>query len=132
MATMIQAYQTYRPRIQRGIPADLEEVARFIALSTGLDHWQIHMVLGKLHDAIIHYARQGRGVKLKEIISLWPTMNCKGVFSLGQRLNPRLLAALNHAVRFKAPIKHFERLFWSKADYRAAWNAEHPDDPIED
>ena len=132
MAQMIEAYNAFRPRIRRGVTADLDEVSRFIAHSTGLDSCQIRMVLGKLHDATLHYVRQGRGVQLEGIINLWPTINCKGAFSLGRRIFPRLLKDLNELDLFKARIDNFEHREWSNEDYRAAWNEAHPDDPIED
>ena len=132
MAKLIQAYGRYGPRIELGTTAGHEEIAAYIAESTGLDRREIRMVLGKLQDATLHYARQGRGVKLEGIARLWPTVNAKGVLSLGRRVDGELVEALNEMDLFKARIEHYERRTWEAQDYRNAWNEEFPDDPIED
>lgn len=62
MAKLIQAYNRYCPKIRWGKPAGHEEISAYISESTGLDKHESRMVLGKLHDAILHYTRQGRGV----------------------------------------------------------------------
>ena len=84
MANILQAYQRYRPRVVRGEPAGHAEIADYIGESTGLDKHEIRMSLGKLADAIIHYARMGRGIKLEGILSLWPTTDTTGEFSFGK------------------------------------------------
>ena len=131
MAHILEAYNLYGPRIRRGVTADLDEVARFVAQSTGLDDSQIRMVLGKLRDAVLHYTQQGRGITLEGIIHLWPTIDRHGEVSLGRRLNHRLLKALNRLERFKAHIDNFEHREWKPDDYHTAWDEDHPLDPIE-
>ena len=132
MAQIIEADALYGPRIRRGVTVDLDEIARFVAQSTGLDRCQIRMVLGKLQDAVLHYTRQGRGVTLEGIIHLWPTINCQGTLSLGRRVNRYLLKALNRLEHFKAPIDNLEHGEWKHEDYHTAWDEDHPLDPIED
>ena len=131
MAKMIQAYRRYGPQIVRGTTANLDEVSAYIAESTGLDKHEIRMVLGKLHDAVLHYAQQGRGVKLEGLLSLWPTMNTKGQLSFGRRFAPDLGKAINVIENFHGRIDHYEHRDWTEEDYRNAWNEEFPDDVIE-
>ena len=132
MAQMIEAYTLYCPRIRRGVTADLDEVSRFVAHSTGLDRCQIRMVLGKLQDAVLHYTRQGRGVTLEGLVHFWPTIDRHGEIALGRRVNRRLLKALNVLELFKARIDNFEHREWKPDDYHTAWDEDHPLDPIED
>ena len=131
MAKMIQAYRRYGPRITLGAAVELDEMSAYISESTGLDKHEIRMVLGKLEDTILHYARQGRGVKLEGILSLWPTINTKGKLSFGRRFAAALGKALNNMDLFRARIENYEHRDWTEEDYRNAWNAEFPDDPIE-
>jgi len=131
MAKLIQAYRRYGPRIERGKAADHEEVSAYIAESTGLDRHEIRMVLGKMQDALLHYGRQGRGVRLEGIVSLWPTIDTKGRFSFGRRFDSSLEAGLNDADKFVGRIENHEHRDWTEQDYRNAWNAEFPNDPIE-
>jgi hypothetical protein len=131
MAKLIQAYNRYCPKIRRGKPAGHEEISAYISESTGLDKHESRMVLGKLHDAILHYARQGRGVKLEGIVSLWPVIDTKGRLSLGRRFDSSLGEELNDKKWFVAIVDNIERLLWGEQEYRDAWNAEFPDDPIE-
>jgi len=132
MGKMIQAYRRYGPKIQKGASAGHDEVSAYISESTGLDRHEIRMSLGKLQDAILHYARQGRGVKLEGIISLWPTIDTKGVVSLGRRFDSSLKKELADMEKFVARIENYERRDWGGQEYREAWNAEFPEDPIED
>jgi hypothetical protein len=130
MAKLLQAYRRYGPQVQRGTTAGHDEISAYIAESTGLDKHESRMMLGKLCDAILHYARQGRGVKLEGIISLWPKVDSKGQLSFGRRFDKALEKGLSEG--FAGRIENFERRGWTEQDYRDAWNAEFPDDPIED
>jgi hypothetical protein len=87
-------------------------------------------VLGKLCDAILHYAHQGRGVKLEDIINLWPKVGTKSRLSFGRRFDSALEKGLGEG--FAGRIENIERRGWTGQDYRAAWSAGFPDDPIED
>jgi hypothetical protein len=130
MATLLQAYNRYGPRIQRGTLAGHEEIAAFIAGATGLDKHEIRCVLGKLQDALLHYARQGRTVKLEGIVQFWPTIDIKGTLSLGRRFDGVVTKKLNNLEKLAARVDNYERRTWEEQDYRDAWNAEFPDDPI--
>jgi hypothetical protein len=132
MARMIQAYQRYRPRIRRNKLATLDHIADYISASTGLDKYEIKLVLGKLQSATLHFARQGRGVRLEGIVSLWPIIDTHGKFRLGRRFNSTLTAELNDLSAFGAYVSNYERCEWTAEDYRNAWDAEFPGDPIED
>jgi hypothetical protein len=132
MAKLIQAYQRYCPRVKTGKTADLDEIAAYVAESTGLDKREIRMVLGKLQDATLHYARQGRGVKLEGIATLRPKADSRGTLSLGRRLDAALCKELNDMEKFAAQIENYEHRTWEEVDYRNAWNEEFPDDPIEE
>ncbi len=131
MATFLQAIQRFRPRIRRGKPAGHAEISTYIGESTGLDRHEIRMALGKLSDALLHYARQGRGIKLEGILSIWPTIDTKGKLSFGKRFNIDLMDEFNNMKLFQGQIENVDRLQWSKQDYIDSWNAEHPEDPIE-
>ncbi len=132
MAKMIQAYRRYGPKIRKGKPVGHEEISAYIAESTGLDKHESRMMLGKLRDAILHYTRQGRGVRLEGIVTIWPTINTKGHISFGRRFDKVMEKELNDKKWFIAIVENAERISWSEQDYRDAWNAEFPDDPIED
>ena len=130
MASILQAYHAYGPGIERGRTVDLDEMARFMALSTGLDRCHIRMVLGKIHDTILHYARQGRGVYIEDVVTLWPVMSTRGAISLGWRISATLRRALNALPLFRGRINNYEHRDWATEDYRQAWDQDHPDDPI--
>jgi len=130
MAKLIQAYRRYGPQVQGGPLADHDEITAYIAESTGLDKHEVRMSLGKIQDAILHYARQGRGVKLEGIVSPWPVMDAQGHLSFGRRFASELEAELNDTDKFTARVTNYEHRTWSEQQYRDAWNAEFPNDPI--
>jgi len=131
MAKIIQAYRRYGPKIKRDKTAHMSEIADFIVERTGVEKRVVCDVLKTLQDAILHFARQGRGVRLDGIISLWPIVNTKGNITFGRRFASGLGRALNNIDRFNGHLKNYERRNWCEEDYRCAWNEEFPDDPIE-
>jgi hypothetical protein len=131
MAKLIQAYRRYGPKVKRAKLVAHDYLSAYIAESTGLDKHESRMMLGKLHDAILHYARLGYSVKLEGIVTLWPTVDTKGHLSLGRRFDSSLETELNDKRLFLAEIENAENILWAEQDYRDAWNAEFPGDPIE-
>ena len=130
MAKLIQAYRRYGPQVQRGTTAGHEEISAYIAETTGLDKHQIRMVLGKMQDATLHYARQGRGVKLEGIVTLWPVSDAQGRLSFGRRFDVSLEEELNDMDKFTGRLENYEHRTWTEQQYRDAWNTEFPADPI--
>jgi hypothetical protein len=131
MASRISALNHYRPQIEYGETADWREVARYIAMHTGLSRSDVIRVLLELNDAIIHFNLDGRGVKLEGLGTYLPNVNYRGVFDVAHRLDRGLKRALNRKGDFNGRIRNKRNIGKTADEIYALWNREHPDDPVD-
>lgn len=64
MAKMVQAVQKFGPKVVYGPTAKIDELAGWMARSSGLNPHAARMALGELSDAILFYLRRGSPVTL--------------------------------------------------------------------
>jgi hypothetical protein len=131
MASRISALNHDRPQIEYGETADWREVARYIAMHTGLSRSDVIRVLLELNDAIIHFNLDGRGVKLEGLGTYLPNVNYRGVFDVAHRLDRGLKRALNRKGDFNGRIRNKRNIGKTADEIYALWNREHPDDPVD-
>ncbi len=130
MATMIQAYQVYSPRVTIERVMEMDSVETYIEDRTGFNDSTIHAVLRELHSALLFYARQGYSVRLDGVGLFSPTIDKDGTFSFNVRPDKKLLLRFNDDGKFYGKLRNKEMIGKTEKDYRRRWNDEHPDDKI--
>jgi hypothetical protein len=131
MASRISVINHYRPQIEYGETADWREVAEFMESISTLSKSDIIGVLTGLQDAVLHFNRRGRGVKLEGLGIYLPNINYQGKLDVAHRLDKNLKRALNNG-SFDGKVRNKKNIGKSAAEVVAMWNAGHPDDLVID
>jgi nucleoid DNA-binding protein len=131
MAKMLQAYRVYGPRVDANRTAQLDTVAEWMAMRTGLNKSEVLMVLQEIGDAVVYFNAQGTPVKLPAVGTFTPGIDRHGTFKVNFRADQALKNQLNAADAFTGEIKNQGNIGIDDDAYRALWDADHPDDPIE-
>ena len=130
MARLVQAVARYGPRAVDGPQARTEELADWMVVA-GLNRNVARMVLGEIGNAIRFHLLRGSPVVIPGVGRLRVTV--------GQDLEPRLRFVPDRALlrdvrdreQFSGRIANARRADWTHEAYKAAWDAEFPDDPLE-
>ena len=130
MATTIQAYQAYSPRVTIERVMEMDQVEAFIEDRTGFNDSTIHGVLRELHSALLFYARQGYSIRLDGVGLFSPTIDKDGNFSLNVRPDKKLLLRFNDEGKFYGRLRNKDMIEKTEDDYIQRWNDEHPKDKI--
>jgi len=131
MAKLIQAYKAYGPQVELGHTIQLDRVAEWMAMRTGLNKSEIMMTLQEINEAILFFNSQGIPVKLPGVGTFTPSIDGEGVFKVNLRADPALKKGMNSPDRYNGPVTNRENIGLGKADYKALWDTAHPDDPLE-
>jgi hypothetical protein len=100
-----------------------------MANNSTLSRADIIAVLTGLQQAVVHFHRQGRGVKLEGLGTYLPNINYRGEFDVAHRLDRELKRALNGG-SFSGKIRNKRNIGKTTAEIIALWNSEHPDDQV--
>ena len=131
MATFIQAVTKFAPRLHRQPTIRMEELAERLAELTGLRSSQATMMLEELSAALIHYCRRGHGLELPGIGYFRPSLRNDGRLRILYRPDQRLLRTLAGLEGYRGEVANVENVGLDPLQYKALWDAEHPDDPLE-
>lgn len=131
MAKIVQAVRKYGPKVERYRTADLDDVAEWMAGHTGINRSEVVMLVIELHEALLFFNRQGRAVKLPDIGTFSPGLDRQGNLRINFRADVRLKNQFGRWDKYNGRVHHKNRIGWSDAAYKAVWDAEHPDDPLE-
>ncbi len=131
MAKIVQAVRKYGPKLERHSTAQIDSVVEFMAHSTGLNRGEVLMVLAELHEAILFYNQMGQAVKLPDIGTFSPGMDRHGNLRTNFQAAVRLKNKMSDRTRYSGGIKNRNRIGWTDQEYKALWDSEHPDDPLE-
>ena len=74
MASRVSAINHYRPQIEYGETAEWREVAEFLAARSTVSPADVIAVLTGLQEALLHFHRQGRGVRLEGLGTCLPSI----------------------------------------------------------
>jgi hypothetical protein len=132
MARKITAIRRYRPEIQRKRTRQTPEIIEDMCRSTTLSRGVIRNVVAQLQEALIDNFHEGRAVKFEGLGTFTPTIRMDGSLDVLFRPEPDMLRQLNDRTRFKAKILNRSSIGKSADDLIAQWNAEHPEDPVEE
>lgn len=131
MASLVQAVAAYGPRLELARTAQLEDVVEWMAQHTGLNTGEVVMVLYEIHDALLFFSRQGTPVKLPGVGTFTPSIDRHGAFRLNFRADPSLKRGLNLTGAYRGEIQNKGHTGLDNATYKALWDADHADDPLE-
>ena len=132
MAKKITAIRRYQPEIKREPTRQTRQVVEDVARHTGLNEGQLRFVVYELRDAILAAHRQGQAVKIDDFGTFTPVIRIGGDLDILFRPDPDLLRELNNRTKFHAKILNKASIGKSADDLVARWNAEHPEDPVEE
>ena len=121
----------YGPKLRRMPTAQLDDVVEWMAGHTGLNRGEVLLMLAELHDAILFFNRQGRAVKLPDIGTFSPGIDRHGRLRVNFRADVSLKKQMAWRHEYHGDILNKSRIGWTDAQYKALWDAEHPDDPLE-
>ena len=110
----------------------MPEIVEDMSRSTALNQGSILNVVYQLRDSILMAHRHGQAVKIEGLGTFTPTIRIDGSLDILFRPDPDMLRQLNDRSRFRAKILNRANIGKSADDLVAQWNAEHPDDPVED
>ena len=131
MAKIVHAVRRYGPKLERLPTAQIDDVVEWMASRTGLNRSEVLMVVAELHEAILFFNREGRAVKLPDIGTFAPGIDRDGNVRINFQTAVRLKKALARRDQYTGRIRNKARIGWTNADYKALWDAENPDDPLE-
>ena len=132
MAKKITAISAYRPELKRMKTMQTRRVVDYIAGHTGLDEGEIRFVTYELRDTIVFAHRAGQAVKIDGFGTFTPIMRPDGTLDTVFRAAPEMRDLLRDKHKISATILNRSSIGKSADELAARWNAEHPDDPVED
>lgn len=130
MANLLQAVNQYGPKIELKTTAQLEKVAEWMAMRTGLNKSEVMMVLQEMSEAILNFTKDGTPVKLPGIGTFTPTMDREGIFNISLRADTALKNGLNAPGAYGGGIANKARVGITNEKLKELWDADHPDDPL--
>ena len=131
MAKFIQAVAQYGPRAELKPTAQLEKVAEWMAMRTGLNKSEVMMVLQEQSEAILYFNKDGIPVKLPGVGTFTPSVDGEGAYSISFRADMALKNGINTPNAYEGVVKNSERIGLTKEQYKELWDSEHPEDPLE-
>ena len=100
--------------------------------STTLSRGVIRNVVDQLQETLMASFHDGRAAKIEGLGTFTPTIRMDGRLDVLFRPEPDMLRQLNDKTRFQAKILNRSSIGQSADDLIARWNAEHPEDPVEE
>lgn len=131
MARIVTAVSAFGPRIRQRSSARTKELAEWISRSCGLNNNQVQLALGELSDAVIFYLAKGMPVSIDGVGRVVVTVSRRGDRRVRMIAAGRVKKWIADNSYFNASIDNEDRISWTDADYKAAWDAAHPDNPLE-
>jgi hypothetical protein len=131
MANLLQAVNAYGPKIVLNKTVDLPEVSNWISMRTSVNKSEVQAILQELSDCLLFFNNLGTPVKLSKIGTFTPSVNREGERKLNIRLDVALKRGINDDGDFNANIINKANIGLTNEQYKALWDADHPDDPLE-
>jgi len=131
MAKLLQAIQALRPKLELHKTAQLEAVAKWMAMRTGLNKSEVMMVLQEQNEVILFFNNQGIPVKFPGVGIFTPNISREGEYRVNFRTDVALKKGINQTDAFTGVIVNPDRIGLDDLGYKDLWDAEHPEDPLE-
>ena len=130
MSTILQAVNQYGPKLEFKPTAQLEKVAEWMAMRTGLNKSEVMMVFQESSEAILYFCKDGQAVKIPGVGTFTPSMDRNGEVLINFRADMELKNGINTPDAYGGVIVNRERIGWTNAQYKELWDADHPSDPL--
>jgi len=127
----MQAVRDYGPKVKLNPTAQLEQVADWMAMRTGLNKSEIQMVLQETNEAILYFNSQGTPVKLPGVGTFTPSVSREGTFKINFRADAGLKKRINAGDAYSGQMINKNRIGLDNAGYKELWDADHADDPLD-
>jgi hypothetical protein len=131
MARIVEAVRDYGPKVDLNPTAQLEQVADWMAMRTGLNKSEVMMVLQETNEAILYFNSQGAPVKLPGVGTFTPSVDRGGTFKINFRADMDLKKRINAGDAYTGTVLNKNRIGLDDAGYKELWDADHADDPLE-
>jgi hypothetical protein len=131
MARIVEAVRDYGPKVDLNPTAQLGQVADWMAMRTGLNKSEVMMVLQETNEAILYFNSQGTPVKLPGVGTFTPSVDRGGTFKINFRADMDLKKRINAGDAYTGTVNNKNRIGLDNAGYKALWDADHPDDPLQ-
>jgi hypothetical protein len=131
MARLLRAVARYGPRVEDGSKVGLPELSSQISASSELDKNVAAMAITELSSALGSLLKQGTPVVIPGMGRLRLTVDRYGELRLNFVADKELREQVQDPDSFAGSIQRAEAAGWTDADYKTAWDAEFPDDPLE-
>jgi hypothetical protein len=133
MAERIKAVKKYSPSIKKQMTVSMDQLVLYLAGRTGLNEGAVRLMLMELRDAMVYFGIMGSAVKLEGVGTFRPTIRIDGTVKMTYLPDKHIKNKLNDSFGgFSGEIENKDMVGKSVDDLVARWNAEHPDDPIEE
>ncbi len=106
ITSRIRAINEYRPRIELGKRAEMDDLVEFIARGAVLNEGGIQQALLELRDAMLFFALRGQSVKLPGLGTFTPTIDLDGNLSISHRADMYVKQHLNIPGEFRGDIEN--------------------------
>ena len=131
MARIVQAVNAYGPKLGLNPTAQLDRVASWMAMRTGLNKSEVMMVLQEMNEAILYFNNEGTPIKLPGVGTFTPSIDRNGKFKINFRADVALKNGINAPGAYQGTVRNKDRIGLDNAGYKELWDADHPDDPLE-
>ncbi len=131
MAKLVQAVARYGPRVVSPRAVRDGELYEWLAGRTGLNRSQVAAVLYELSAAISFFNRAGMVLRLVGVGTFKPGVRGSGRMRIRYAMAPELRREMNATGAFSGEIANREHIGVDAAGYKAIWDAEFPDDPLD-
>jgi nucleoid DNA-binding protein len=131
VAKIVEAVRDYGPKLELKPTAHLQQIADWMAMRTGLNKSEVMMVLQETNEAIRYFTSQGAPVKLPGIGTFTPSIDREGTFKINFRADVTLKQQLNTPEAYTGKLLNKSRIGLDNAGYKALWDVDHADNPLE-
>ena len=128
MASKIQAWTQYGPRLNLADPMTSDEIIENLIQATNQSRGSILAILSELDVQTEAGLKAGRIVQLPNGTHYKPIGKRDGSIVVKVRVNPEVTKQVN--VGFRGKWVNAENIGVEEAEIIAKWNADHPEDPI--
>jgi nucleoid DNA-binding protein len=131
MAKFFEAVRDFGPKVKTNQTLQLNQLAAWISMRTSVNKSEVAMVLQELNEAVLYFNGQGTPVKLEGLGTFKPGVDRNGKLRIKVRPDSTLNKTINNTAAFSGVIAYKAHAGLSNEEYKALWDAAHPDDPLE-
>lgn len=132
MVSRITAIKANRPKIELGPTVHMPQLIEYMADRTGLNAGEIKLAAYELQGALTTFFGMGQPVQLEGVGTFTPDVRSDGTLYVHFLPCVELKHALNMPGAFQGRLRNRQNIGKSSRELVAQWNAEHPEDPVEE